>query len=31
MARADLESLLNKMRRTFRDCATLYYRWHPDD
>jgi len=31
MARADLESLLNKMRRTFRDSATLYYRWHPDD
>jgi hypothetical protein len=28
---ATLEGLLQRIRDTFGDFATLYYRWHPDD
>jgi DNA-binding MarR family transcriptional regulator len=30
-ARAELECVLDRIRRAFRDFATLYYPWHPDD
>jgi len=31
MRRDTLDELLSTMRRFFRDVATLYYPWHPDD
>ena len=30
-AMSDMESRLRRIRHAFRDTATLYYPWHPDD
>jgi hypothetical protein len=26
-----LEEVLDRLRRGFRSCGTLYFPWHPDD